>query len=563
MPARSALPPRPTAARRALGLALTVIGVAALIGAAIQLVLLFSIEGMPWVAGLFPAMTCVYVGAGCFAWWRRPDNRIGLLLIAGGGAAWIAGLTNVSEPVLVAAGEIATTLPIAVVMHLLIAFPSGRLHGTLERATALAGYAVCLILQIPAYAFEADGPLTIAARPDLVDTGLWVQRVVGAAVVAVICAIVLRRLRAAPPAQRRVLAPLALYGLVAILAIPLGSALADFVFDARTLLLPAVQLSIVGCVPLVFVAAASRGGFARTADVEELGSWLSDDDRRPGIADALRTALGDPSVELRFRVPGGWVTATGVAVEEPVADDVRGVAEVARGDETIGAIVYDAILLGGSDDVRTAARVVALALDRERLTVELRASRARLVEASDAERRRIAADLHDGLQSRLVLLAVRAGLADMGELRDGIETAIDELRALVHGLMPAELTERGLPAAVEGLADRMPVPVALRVDGIDGRLPPAVESTGFFVVSEALVNAVKHARASRLEVSLSRNGRDALRIAIGDDGVGGADVVGHGLRSMADRVEALGGTLMISSPVGTGTRVEAELPCAS
>jgi hypothetical protein len=182
------------------------------------------------------------------------------------------------------------------------------------------------------------------------------------------------------------------------------------------------------------------------------------------LAGALRAALGDPSVELLFHVPGehGWVTADGIGHATPLASDDRGVTEVERGGVVIGAITYDATLLT-PDDVRQVARVVVLALERERLTVALRASRVRLVEAGDMERRRIAADLHDGLQSRLVLLAVQAGVNGDAELRDGLQVAIDELRALVHGVMPAELTERGLPAAVEGLTDRLPLAVALDV----------------------------------------------------------------------------------------------------
>jgi signal transduction histidine kinase len=213
------------------------------------------------------------------------------------------------------------------------------------------------------------------------------------------------------------------------------------------------------------------------------------------------------------------------------------------------------------------ARLVALALDRERLTVELRASRARLVEAGDAERRRIARDLHDGLQSRLVLLAIEAGVGrrSTDDLRLGIEAAIDELRALVHGVIPPELTERGLPAAVERLADRMPIDTAIDVAGFERRPSPAVESTAYFVTAEAMANAVKHARAGQLAVTL-RHDRQRLRIEVRDDGIGGAGAgtgAGAGVRSIADRVEALGGVVRIESPIGAGTRVTAELPCAS
>ena len=181
----------------------------------------------------------------------------------------------------------------------------------------------------------------------------------------------------------------------------------------------------------------------------------------------------------------------------------------------------------------------------------------------DAERRRIAGDLHDGLQSRLVLLAIQAGVArgSTTELREGIEAAIDELRALVHGVMPAELTERGLPAAVKGLADRIPIDVVLNVAGFERRPSPTVESTAFFVTAEAMVNAVKHAHATELTVTLVRDARQ-LRIDVRDDGIGGAGS-GDGIRSMTDRVEALGGRLRIESALGAGTSVLAELPCVS
>jgi signal transduction histidine kinase len=206
--------------------------------------------------------------------------------------------------------------------------------------------------------------------------------------------------------------------------------------------------------------------------------------------------------------------------------------------------------------------VIALALDRQRLTVELRASRARIAAAADDERRRIARDLHDGLQSRLVILAVQAGSgSEPDALRIGIESAVDELRELVDGVMPAQLTERGLPAAVTSLADRLPIPIAIEVAGLEARLEPEVETAAYFVVSEAIVNAVKHADPESLEVLLDRaDGR--LRIEVTDDGAGGARP-GGGIRGMTDRVEALGGGISFDSVRGRGTRVEAVIPCAS
>jgi len=139
---------------------------------------------------------------------------------------------------------------------------------------------------------------------------------------------------------------------------------------------------------------------------------------------------------------------------------------------------------------------------------------------------------------------------------------IDELRRLVHGMMPAALLERGLVAATEDLVDRVPIPTDLDVDAAADRLPPAVESTAYFVVAESLANAVKHARASALAVRLGRVD-GLLRIEVRDDGVGGARIGGRGLRGMADRVDALGGQLSVDSPLDQGTRIVADVPCGS
>jgi signal transduction histidine kinase len=231
--------------------------------------------------------------------------------------------------------------------------------------------------------------------------------------------------------------------------------------------------------------------------------------------------------------------------------------------------------------VRAAGRVIGLALERERLTAELiarrdelRESRARIVEAADRERRRIARELHDGLQAQLVTLAMKADRIasapdapsvpeDAAAVRSGLQTASEELRGLVQGVMPALLIERGLYAATEDLVDRMPIPTRLELPAAGGALPGAVVSTGYFVVAEALTNAVKHSKARELAVRLSRLER-ALRIEVRDNGVGGARIgEGSGLRGIADRVDVLGGRLSVDSPLGGGTLVLAEVPCVS
>ena len=203
---------------------------------------------------------------------------------------------------------------------------------------------------------------------------------------------------------------------------------------------------------------------------------------------------------------------------------------------------------------------------------ELAASRARIVTAADTERRRLERNLHDGAQQRLVSLllssrlaqakvdsdpaSARAALAEMGE---ELALALEELRELARGLHPAVLTDRGLRAAVEMLAGRVPVPVEI-ADIADERLPEPVEAAAYYLIAEALTNVAKYAQASTVRVEVAA-GEASVVVEVTDDGVGGADAAaGSGLRGLADRVEALGGSLEVVSPVGAGTTLRAEIP---
>jgi signal transduction histidine kinase len=202
---------------------------------------------------------------------------------------------------------------------------------------------------------------------------------------------------------------------------------------------------------------------------------------------------------------------------------------------------------------------------------QLAASRARIVEAADAARRRIERDLHDGAQQRLVALALSlrllessvepgsAASRELAEARTELDAALEELRELARGIHPSILTDRGLEAALAALAGRSTVPVELDLDSC-GELPLSVQTTAYFVVAEALTNASKYARADRLEVRVAAGEGGAI-VEVRDDGSGGVDPArGSGLSGLADRVSALGGTLEIDSPVGAGTTIRARIP---
>ncbi|MGI5212578.1 sensor histidine kinase [Plantactinospora sp. CA-290183] len=207
--------------------------------------------------------------------------------------------------------------------------------------------------------------------------------------------------------------------------------------------------------------------------------------------------------------------------------------------------------------------------------VQVSRSRARLVDAFEAERRRIERDLHDGAQQQLLGVSVTLGLARLEaaeagagrDLVDRIEQAHDQarqamadLRALIHGIHPQVLTDRGLPAAIAAAVDRLPVPVTVDVD-LPRRLPPAVESAGYFAVCEAFANIAKHSRAGDARVRAGLDG-DRLVIEVHDDGVGGARTrPGSGLAGLADRLAVVAGTILLSSPPGGPTLVRLEIPC--
>ena len=275
---------------------------------------------------------------------------------------------------------------------------------------------------------------------------------------------------------------------------------------------------------------------------------ISDVDQYEGLMTIANAANGVIQAERE----SWWIGREGVA---------RAVAWTAR--PVLDVQGRDMVLVSGSDITV-----------RRRQEEELRASRARLVEAADEARRKLERNLHDGAQQRLVALSVSLRLAEsrlrtdvdaaagiLGGAREELTHALEELRELARGIHPAVLTDRGLGAAIEALVSRSPVPVETNIP--ETPLPAAVEAAAYYVVAEALTNVVKYGHATSAEVSVETiDGH--VRVTVTDDGIGGADPSqGSGLRGLSDRVEALEGRLVVVSPRGNGTTVRAEIPIAS
>ncbi len=298
-------------------------------------------------------------------------------------------------------------------------------------------------------------------------------------------------------------------------------------------------LSLLESVPVIFFWSAGLALFTLPAY----------NGRLPGGAAHLDT--------VRFAGPG-WMTLAAVAgalllLAAPV---------VTRATAALDAVIARG-LLGPARGAELTARID-----------ELETSRARVIDAAEAERRRIERDLHDGAQQRLVALAMELGRARakfatdpqaaaelVDQAHDQAKAALAELRNLVRGVHPPVLSDRGLDAALSGLAALSPVPVTVRVD-LPVRPSAAVEAIAYFVVAEALTNVAKHARASQAQVEVT--GADgALTLLVTDDGAGGADPAGQGLSGLAARVAGVDGRLRVTSPVGGPTTIEVVLPCGS
>jgi len=540
-----------------------------------------------WPLLLFAGAGLEYIAAGLFAWLRRPSNGTGALLCLCGFSVLTAVSANTSVSTVVVVGVLTAQLPLATLFHVVLAFPSGRLPNRWSRRLVVASYLLNVLLHAPVALFSGEptlpGVLSFGARPQLVLLASRAQKAAAAVLIALAVWELAQRLRRAEPQSRRPSAILYGYGGFTFVFLVFSANLLRPLLGLDPLALFVVQIIPIIGVPLAFVAGVLRGGFSRTRELDELAAWLATaDDARPTLRDALRATLGDPSLDLLYWLPDRrvYVSEAGHPQALPEPGAVRAGVDVVTGIGRVGVITYDATLIADSEVVREAGRVVALALERERLTAELRAiqealreSRARLVESADSERRRIARDLHDGLQARLVVLALRAGqlaervgstdrlAADVVQLRTDLESAIVELRRLVHGVLPALLIQRGLSATVEELLDALPIRSRLLVPDGETRVPPQLETAGYFVVAEALANTVKHAQAQEVSVMLTRSA-SSLSIEVCDDGIGTACLdSGTGLRGLVDRVEALGGRLDVDSVPGRGTRVRAELPC--
>jgi signal transduction histidine kinase len=539
-------------------------------------------------AALEAVIGLAFVGCGLLAWTLRPENNTGRLLVATG-FAWEAGTLPASNnAVLFTIGEVLSALVLAVFVHLLLAYPSGRLRSRFERRLVVASYATAIVANVLDLLVDPHSRcdkcptnvLFLTASPRAAGVVTALTDIVALFLLGAAAVVMVRHWRAASAAARRGLGSILAVGGVTVLLLAVSFA-ADPVSHAARELLANVGLLIFATLPFFILAVLLRSRLARGG----IADFLVDSNESLSVDSAqalLQRVLGDPSLRLgvwflerrTFIGADGEQFSSNAIAENRVAIGLED--ELGR---PLALLEHDEALLDERELLEGVLAGARLAFQRERLQWELKMqlrelkrSRARLVEAADTERRRLERNLHDGAQQRLVSLSIALRLAQsklrsdpavaeqvLADASTELAHALQELRELARGLHPAILADRGLVAALESLSERSAVPVALTISCRD-RMAEPVEVAAFYVVSEALANVAKYACATDARVTVTKT-ETTLELEVADNGIGGADPAGgSGLSGLADRVDALDGSLEIVSPPGGGTRVRAALP---
>lgn len=556
-------------------------------------------EAPLWSRLLHVAVGWSFLIGGIGAWRMRPEKRTGSLLLACAAAWWLALLIGTRVPLIWTLSSALQALVVPLLYYLVLAFPEERLKS--RWAMVIVGFWGLIIVQSVGFAAAYDPAafgcadcqqglnlLLIESRPELIIARDEVLRWTVFVELLFVGTLVSRLAKASPP-RRRVLLPLyvpAATWSLSFFAFQMTQLIALVrIYEPPTI---AYQVSLLGfagsllAVPLLFLVGLARLR-GRRARVSDLVLELEDLPTPERLQDALRRTLGDPSLTVGIWVSDirAYLGADGLPLSEPIDGSQRVATFLGRHGEPLAMIVHDEALLQDPGLVSAVSAATKLAVENERLhqelldqLVEVHTSRARIVEAADAERKRIERNLHDGAQQRLVALSVALRMADawleepnssgtkpsLEHLGQELDQALEELRELARGMYPAILTDQGLRGALRALADRSRLPVALDVN-LDTRLPEKVEATAYFIASEALANAAKHSQAGVVHVNARQSGSE-LVLEIIDDGVGGAEATpGSGLAGLVDRVNALDGDIRITSPAGQGTTVVVRIPC--
>ncbi|MGH2905689.1 MAG: sensor histidine kinase [Solirubrobacterales bacterium] len=543
---------------------------------------------------LIPAWS--FIGTGLFAWWRRPNNRCGMLMTLVGFTWLLIPLTMFDNLAVFIVGGVTQNYPWVLLIALLLVFPTGRFERPWHRGFLAFTFFDATILPLVTMTFQGKdlsqygctdcplNPIQLHHSEDIANVLDAITSLAAVGLLVTLVVILVRRYRGYGPAARAAIQPVLFAGTVTIGSLVLLVSLQSVgINDSLGQAIFIVTVLALSFVPFAFLLGLLRSRFTSAGAISELIAALGETSLQSSdIRDAMAEALDDTSLQFAYWLPERelYVDEQGLPIELPDDDPRCGCTTVEHDGELIASIIYDASIEDNQQLIRATGSAAALALRNQRLEAELRArveelraSRTRIVQASDTARRELERNLHDGAQQHLVSMALTLRMAqnklddDPGAARElllqastDLAEATTELRELARGIHPAILTDRGLGAALEALASRSQVPVELG-EVPEERLPAPVESAAYFVVAEALTNVARYSNANFARVDVQRVNGTAM-IEVSDDGVGGASIdLGTGLRGLQDRVAALDGRLVVSSPLGKGTTVTAEMPC--
>jgi signal transduction histidine kinase len=538
-------------------------------------------------------LTAAPMMIGLYWWVRRPASRFGPLLVTFGVMAWVVSWESSNRPLPFDLGVLVEAPAFWLTFYLFLAFPMGRLQPAAARwlmgALALAVAAFFLPWALFSPVIAGGGPLTrcapncpenvlqLGSAPRLVDVAGKAETYAALAITVAVLVVYLLRLRAASVPQRRALIAVAV---TSLLFLPAYFA---FNFSAWILhldqpTLDALAWGIVGArvlLPLGFLIALLQAERFAARALQRLLEWLASRPAPDQWRETIAAALDDSALRLGYYDPDTetFRESDGTQLVRPPAGAGLAWVPADRDGRPVAAMVIDETLAEDPELVRAAASATLLAVETGDLEGELRASRERILEAGNAERRRIERDLHDSAQQRLVALRIHLAIAaegldpsDSAGLFEGlgveVDEAIDELRSVAHGAYPQLLADLGVGAALAVVARHSPIPV--RIGGeLIGRHTEAVETTVYFCCQECLQNAAKHAGAGASATIRLGEVDGWVSFSVEDDGAGfdpAAVNRGAGLTNLADRVAAVGGNLQIDARPGRGTRIAGEIP---
>ena len=546
------------------------------------------------------------LAVGVFALQRPHFERFGALLVAAGFAWFLTTLANADDAALYSAARVSYWVFEALLIYLLLSFPTGRLDSRLDRALVWSAVLLVLMLYLPTALLVEEYPvpspvascdvscpgnafMVSGSEPGVIeDLVRPLREFITIALFAAVTVRLALRIGGSTRLMRRALAPVLAVACLRC-AVFVGVLLARRIAPESGVVEVAVWLLAL-TVPLTavaFLAGLVRWWVFVARSSQRLAARLRGHPTPEDLRLALAEEFDDPSLAIVYWLGNGddhWSDADGHRRDPPAATPGRAVTEIVDGGSPVAAIVHDAALADDRAFVDTATSYALMTLDNHRLSAQassllraVRESRSRIQAAADDERRRIERDLHDGAQQRLVALRIKLelaaertgdghgnaaeGAAVLRRLGGDVEAALEEVRSLARGIYPAPLADRGLVEGLRAAALRNPLPTTVLAVGVR-RHSRAIESAAYFCCLEALQNAAKHAEcASSAVVELSDNG--SLRLEVRDDGAGfDPDEIasGVGFTSMRDRVAAVGGELAITSSPGRGTLVSATIP---